>query len=86
VPAMRVEHDLLLNMEKLMSKCDTVTPGTNYSPVYRVQREACGLQFMCISILVRTHTEGTGQQEVCQLKATIDRHVKDGCKLDSGSC
>ena len=69
-------------------KCDTPGElgGTNDSRVYRVQREACGLQFMCVSILVQTHTESTGQQEVCQLKATIDRHFKDDCKLDSGSC
>jgi len=71
---------------------DTVTSGklagTNDSSVYRVQREACGLQFMCVSILVQTQRErdSTGQQEVCQLQATIDRHFKDNCKLDSGSC
>jgi len=44
-------------MEKLLSKRDTVTPGelagTNDSSVYTVQGEACGLQFICVSILVQ---------------------------------
>ena len=64
MPAMTVKHDLLLNMEKIMSKCEMWHSYTGWISGYKwlqcihgVQRAACGLQFMCVSILVQTHRE-----------------------------